>query len=288
MTRLLTTALTAALLCLPLIGPASPAAAADATAAAKKPAAIKPNHAKQMHALISSNKIVGAEIIGNGPDNPSVATISDVVMTKDGKGVYAIATVGATLGLGGNSIAIPVNALNCECRMVDGEKNCSVKIDKTAEQLEAAPEVSLEGYEDVTVASFVDRNNRFYGADAAETFASRDDMMCASKLTDAAVYCDSEEECGTLEALIVDAADHQAKYAIIGDGATLGIGEKYSAVPFEALNFKMDREGNVRVMINAEARVIGAAPKVTPSDYPELDKDAFRKDVSKALAATRS
>lgn len=290
MKRSMTVGLIAALLCLPQIGLRSAAQAADVDV---KVAGPRPNTQAQPGAyqgpvLVSSNKLVGAAIIGNGQDNPSIATIKDLVMNREGMTVYAIANVGATLGLGGKQVAIPITALRCECRMEDGEKRCDVKIDKTADQLEAAPVVSLDGYEDLTVASFVDRNNEFFGVEAADAFANRDEMMCAGKLTDADVYCSSERECGTLEALIVDAAEHQAKYAIIGDGAALGIGEKYSAVPFEALNLKIDRDGNVRVTINAEKRVIGAAPKVTPSDYPELDEEAFRDNVSKALAASGS
>ncbi len=275
-------AMTAALFCLPLTTPAS---AADAAAKPSTAARQQSDDARAQSGpmLMSSEKMVGASIKNVDNSEETVATLSDMVMTKEGKSVYALATVGATLGVGGKTVAIPVEALSCQCKVEDGEKQCHVTINKTAEELKSAPEVSLTGYEDLTVPAFVDRNNEFFAADASESFESREEMLCCGKLTDAAVYCSSEQECGTLEALIVDGAENQAKYAIIGDGSPLGIGEKYSAVPFEALSFKMDAEGNVKVMIDAEKKVIGAAPKVTPSDYPELDREDFRENVANSL-----
>lgn len=244
---------------------------------------------KHKSSLVSSNCIIGESLYSKAEGGDEVASVTDIVMNKDGQIAYLITKANATLGFGGKQIAVPIAAVDCKCVKQDGEKSCRMVINKTAEQLDSAPEVTLDGYGDLTVDSFVQRNDRFFGVKSEATFNDTGAILNANALVNKSVYCDAGNECGVLDAIIVDTESGKAQFAIVGSGGTLGVNKSYTALPYDALNCRTPEDSNQRkLMVDASAMELGAAPKVTPSDYPELDHDDFRNDVRQALGQTQT
>ncbi len=67
----------------------------------------------------------------------------------------------------------------------------------------------------------------------------------ASRVIGTAVYNATGEKIGEVEDVILDKVSDTIKFAVVGFGGFLGIGEKYHAVPWASLNYEDSRGGYV-------------------------------------------
>ena len=67
----------------------------------------------------------------------------------------------------------------------------------------------------------------------------------ASKVIGTSVYNGAGESIGTIEDVMLDKSSNGIMFAVIGFGGFLGIGEKYHAVPWSALDYSVERGGYV-------------------------------------------
>ena len=71
----------------------------------------------------------------------------------------------------------------------------------------------------------------------------------ASQLIDAAVENPQGEELGEIEDVVIDPVDGSVAYAVLEAGGFLGVGEKYYAIPWRALQAKVDNDGEMDAFI---------------------------------------
>ncbi len=91
-----------------------------------------------------------------------------------------------------------------------------------------------------------------------------------SKLKGADVKSKNGEDLGKLEDLVLDRQTGQIRFAIVGKGGVLRIGEKSHPVPWQEVTINSEKQ----VTVNMDKQKMESAPTVT-SDYPELnDPDA--------------
>jgi sporulation protein YlmC with PRC-barrel domain len=83
--------------------------------------------------------------------------------------------------------------------------------------------------------------------------------MLASDVMGAKVYNSADEELGTVND-IVFAESGEIEGVILGVGGFLGIGAKSVAVSFEAIQQSTDKDGNVKLMLDATKDELTAAP----------------------------
>ena len=93
----------------------------------------------------------------------------------------------------------------------------------------------------------------------------------ASRVTGTAVYGADREKIGTVEDFVVGKRDGQVRYAILGVGGFLGMGEDHHTLPWDQLDYDTDL-GGYRVTVtkdqlqNAPTNARGTEP-----DYSRVD-----------------
>jgi len=93
----------------------------------------------------------------------------------------------------------------------------------------------------------------------------------ASKLIGAEVKSSNGEKYGKVEDIILDPQSGRAKFAIIGKGGVLRVGEKRLPVPWEALSVTSEKQ----VTLNMDPQKLESAPTLQSSTSTELDNPQF-------------
>ncbi len=226
---------------------------------------------------IAVSKLVGAYVYHSQTPDDAVATIDDLVMQADGKILYVVANPGVGYGL----VAIPVAALKAQCSTEDGMRTCHVSVPMTTEQLGKAPVLKTEDRTEFTNQNWVENNNAFFQVDTAVALPAANQLVCYSHVNDVSVRASDNEAFGELDDVVVCPVTHQAKFAILGHGGALSIGESYTAVPFTAVKASKDADGNVVLSVNASQTDLQSIPQVTASEYAELKNPATQSAISK-------
>jgi sporulation protein YlmC with PRC-barrel domain len=84
--------------------------------------------------------------------------------------------------------------------------------------------------------------------------------LLASSLIGTTVYSPTDETLGDINDLVFNEEDGRIQAVIVGVGGFLGIGQKNVAVSFDAIMETTDADGNVRLVLDATAEELDAAP----------------------------
>lgn len=98
-------------------------------------------------------------------------------------------------------------------------------------------------------------------SDTAQT-SGQSQMTQVDPLIGQKVLDSQQKELGQIQDVIVDTQGHKAKYAVLGSGGFLGIGEDYHAVPWSSLNIQGSGDTIQSVNINTDADTIKNSPVV--------------------------
>jgi hypothetical protein len=88
----------------------------------------------------SASKVIGLRVLGNGDEN--IGSISDLLLTDDGRIVAVVIGVGGFLGIGQKDVAITFDTVDI---VRDADGNEQAKLSMTKEQLQNAP--AFKAYE---------------------------------------------------------------------------------------------------------------------------------------------
>ena len=91
------------------------------------------------------------------------------------------------------------------------------------------------------------------------------DMIASSKVEGTAVYNRKGEKLGEVYNFMVGKRSGRVAYAVMSFGGFLGIGQKYHAVPWDALTYETDKGGYV---IDADRDRLMAAPSYGVGEEP--------------------
>lgn len=94
----------------------------------------------------------------------------------------------------------------------------------------------------------------------------------ASRVNGTAVYGADGEKLGSVEDFVVGKVDGQVKYAIMGFGGVLGLGEEYHTLPWNQLTYDESKGGYV---VNLTRERLQDAPRQgrdTEPNYAEVDR----------------
>ncbi|MBA2117978.1 PRC-barrel domain-containing protein [Bremerella alba] len=233
---------------------------------------------------IAATRVLGASVYGSNKED-TVGSVNDIVMTKDGEVVYMIIGSGGVAGVGETNHAVPAKAVDLAWVDTDDEPTLKVSIPMSAEDLENAPALSLEHCADLTVDAFHERNSKYFKSTDAQQLKA-EEMFLASALNDLDVKGSGNESIGQLDDIVFNHKMDKCKaeYFILGSGGTLGVGEKYTAVPADKVKVTKTEDNQYTAMIDADKNIVGAAPKVTSDKYyAELDSEDMRNNVDKAF-----
>ena len=92
-------------------------------------------------------------------------------------------------------------------------------------------------------------------------------VLKASDLIGTKVYGVDGKNLGTIKDLVIDQEDGEIQYAVLDFGGFAGIGDKYFAVPWEALH--LDQESK-RLALDLHKKDLKDAPGFDKSNWPDF------------------
>ena len=104
------------------------------------------------------------------------------------------------------------------------------------------------------------------------TASGHTSAILASKVKGTTVYNETGDKIGTVEDIVLDKQSNQILFAALGFGGVLGMGEKYHAVPWAALDY--DESENAYI-INLTKEQLKAAPADSLEQLTRSDGRAY-------------
>jgi len=240
-----------------------------------------------LDAILKVSALLDTDVLNKA--NETIAGMKDLVLTPEGKVLYAVLSHGGVAGVGAKYFAVPWDVL--DVRHVNGK--WAVTLNMAKEALENAPTFQADDYKDLTNAEWVSRVHNFFNTRANREPEARvpqalQTVIRATKINDARLKNERNEDLGEVADLLLD-RNYRVAYAIIGRGGVLGIGESYLAVPWSKLRLTYNRENTaVTAVIDATKQKLEQAPLVKGDDYATLLAPGFAGQVDRYFGVTRS
>ncbi len=205
-------------------------------------------------------------------DWDSVGSIDDVVMNRDGEVRAVLVDVGEFLGMGGKTVAVPVDALNY---VSDGEDadDYFLMIAASRDALESAPEYERSERESDRQADATQTSGEERGASEALESASEStlgpegysrassDALNVDDLGNLEVYDRDDQNIGSVEELVVD-DEGKVTHAVVDVGGFLGLGARQVALKFDELTIMRQDDGDdVRLYADATEEELEEMPR---------------------------
>jgi sporulation protein YlmC with PRC-barrel domain len=111
-------------------------------------------------------------------------------------------------------------------------------------------------------------------------FAAKDeraDIYRVSKVIGADVENPQGEKLGDIRDIVLDPATGRIRYAVMGAGGFLGLGEKYFAIPWTALSSKAGEKGDF--ILNVEKEKLKNAPGFDKDNWPNMADRSWAEQV---------
>ncbi|PQO46362.1 PRC-barrel domain-containing protein [Blastopirellula marina] len=252
---------------------------------------VRKENQKKMDGRLAASQVIGASIYGVNKDE-TIGSVNDIVMNKDGEVVYVIVGSGGLAGVGETDHAVPAKAVQVNWISDgdnDADKELKISLPMTAEDLKNAPALSLEHASDLTVASFADRNSKYFKQTDGKQM-NADNMYLVSEIDGLSATGTDNESLGTVADIVFTHNDAcKAEYYIIGTGGVAGIGAKYTAVPVNKVTVTKTADNQYTAAVQANETILGAAPKVTSDHYySELGDKNVRENVETAFSESEA
>jgi hypothetical protein len=100
------------------------------------------------------------------------------------------------------------------------------------------------------------------------------DLIASNKVEGTAVYNRKGERLGEVYNFMVGKRSGRVAYAVMSFGGFLGMGQRYHALPWNALDYETEREGYV---IDADKDMLMKAPSYQEGDEPFSRADQLRR-----------
>jgi sporulation protein YlmC with PRC-barrel domain len=94
----------------------------------------------------------------------------------------------------------------------------------------------------------------------------------ASDLIGKKVQSNEGKKLGEIKDLVIDPEEGNIEYAVLDFGGFLGIGDKYFAVPWEALNFTPDQKA---IVLDVSKKDLKQAPGFDKNNWPDLGSQEY-------------
>lgn len=101
----------------------------------------------------------------------------------------------------------------------------------------------------------------------------------ASKIIGAAVKNSAGEDLGKIEDFVVEPASGRTKYAVLSFGGFLGIGDKWFAIPWRALNSERDASDKFHFVLHVSKERLKNAPGFDKNVWPDVGDPKWASDI---------
>jgi len=98
----------------------------------------------------------------------------------------------------------------------------------------------------------------------------KSEVLKASSVVGMRVQSTEGKKLGDIKDLVIDPADGSIGYAVLDFGGFLGIGDKYFAVPWEALQWTADHKA---IVLDVNKKDLKQAPGFDKNNWPDLGSE---------------
>ena len=98
----------------------------------------------------------------------------------------------------------------------------------------------------------------------------KSEVLKVSTVVGMRVQSTEGKKLGDIKDLVIDPADGSIGYAVLDFGGFLGIGDKYFAVPWEALQWTPDRKA---IVLDISKKDLKQAPGFDKNNWPDLGSE---------------
>lgn len=234
--------------------------------------------------LASPNLDLSSNLIGAKVENQqgnSLGTVTDLMMDpQSGRVPYAILSRGGMMGVGAKLYPIPWQAGNYS---KDGRR---LVINLSEDRLSSAPSFARESWPDLASPNWREKTDSFYetqGAGGMETRArpsetANKSFVRVSQLKDKNVYNADGQRIGTIADLVIDTANDDTHYIVLGRGGVMGLGETLHPVPWDAVKYN---PGKQSFTVDATKDKIDNSPGFTRDKWPDMSDPAWKAQVDR-------
>jgi sporulation protein YlmC with PRC-barrel domain len=235
--------------------------------------------------------VKASDVLGGDIKNLQDETLGEVkelaLDVESGRLLYVIAIIGATAGIGGQTVALPPHLLT-----YDNQR--TLRVDAAKEKLKGAPAFDLSKWDEYGVTNRIPEFYGYFGREdaanppratgiPAETTARSEvkggGLERASKIVGSTVENLQNQNLGKVQDLIVDLNAGRISQVILSSGGFLGIGDTLSAVPPSAFRYDVQKEA-LRLDTNKEA--LAKAPHFKADQWPDFSDPAYASGVYRA------
>ncbi|HND54274.1 MAG TPA: PRC-barrel domain-containing protein [Pirellulaceae bacterium] len=228
----------------------------------------------QMPCVRLTSELIGMKVVSQDGDN--LGKIEDVVVRPAGNRSYAVLSFGGWLGMGDKFFAMPWTVLRST--VSDAKKNDSddmLVLPLTKERLKTAPGFDQKNWPTMANPDWTKDVDAFYLGDvnpnAAQPTSSVEQSSPftwrATQLKGTNVETPTGEKLGDIKDIAID-ANGRVSYVALSVGGFLGMGERLTAVPWDAMKFSHTGKDA------DEKRISLASDKKQLENAPEFKADA--------------
>lgn len=239
-----------------------------------------------MYAL--SNDIRGKEIYNR--QGEEIGTVSDLIVdVRKGKAHFAIVSFGGFLGIGSDSVAVPLKALSWH----RGEERFILPT--ATDRLKDAPDFNSDNWDQLSDREWLEKTRFAFGdlpdMDDRENPRYRDGQrrptdqraqdnrfdryMLASDIDEATIVGRDGEEFGSIEDAVIDRNSGHIGFVTFETGGVLGIGSETRIIPWEALERTQENEFRVSLASTQNEN----APKIANDRIAELGSHEANREI---------
>jgi hypothetical protein len=95
-------------------------------------------------------------------------------------------------------------------------------------------------------------------------------LISSNKVEGTDVFSTDGEKIGSIDHLMIGKRSGRVEYAVMSFGGFLGIGESFTPLPWETLDYDADRSGYV---VNIDKNLLKDAPRFERNSQPAWDRD---------------
>jgi sporulation protein YlmC with PRC-barrel domain len=234
----------------------------------------------EMHSLVSGSSLMGATILDRS--GQSCGTVDRVTLDSAGQTVHLIVNIGGLLGLGAKEIAIPMSAIRLRADKDTKDSTVWLAVDVSREVLSNAPPLEARESLELTDAGWVEMNARYFGSESNtplpnSTTTQHGLILTASQMIGHSVVGKGDTATiAKIKDVLFGLGSDPVEYAILGYGGTLGIGERFVAVPFSDLSIRPVGDDDIQIAVPHNSKTLAEQQHVTPTSYPELKLRSVR------------
>jgi sporulation protein YlmC with PRC-barrel domain len=229
--------------------------------------------------IVKLDEVIGKEVVNLEGEN--LGEIKDVALDPEAARIgYGVLSFGGVLGAGDKLFAVPWSVLKPH-----GADKYVINVPK--DRLESAPGFAKSAWPNMLDVKWNETIHGYYqqpyywdrerdAASSRSLSSERPAVYKASEVIGMKVHNRQAESIGEIEDIVVEPLRGDIRYAVVGVGGFLGIGERYIAVPWPALSYDASKK---ELILDVTKEQVEAAPGFDKDHWPDFANEKWGGDV---------